>query len=100
MTFVPKLRHSFIFHLGAAVCVLCLTVSPASFAQSALAGVYTGSFSGAADSGQFAILVRTNSTAVVMGYDNFDEFRRQGAEVDLSWNVEAITSEMASLTTA
>ncbi len=42
-------------------------------AQNAFAGIYTGNFSSSDDSGQFAVLVRTNGAAIFMAFDNFDE---------------------------
>ena len=38
------------------------------------ARVYVGSFSGHADDGAFAMLVRADNSAVLMTYDSFDDF--------------------------
>ncbi len=73
MASTKELHNLRLMLLGAVVCVLCLTASPASFAQSAFAGVYTGTFIGPRDNGQFAVLVRTNNVAIVMAFDAFDQ---------------------------
>jgi hypothetical protein len=73
MRFIKKPQNLGLMLLGVAVYALSLVASPASLAQSPFAGVYTGTFSGAADNGQFAILVRTNNTAIVMAFDAFDQ---------------------------
>ena len=44
-----------------------------ALAQEQFSGIYFGSYSGPHDSGQFAVLVRTNGTAIVAAYDAFDE---------------------------
>ena len=58
--------------IGVAATVTLLAAGHAG-AQSPFAGVYTGTFSGPRDNGQFAILVRTNNVAIVMAFDTIDE---------------------------
>ncbi len=54
--------------------VVCLLAVPTeSRAQNAFAGIYTGSFFSSGDSGQFAVLLRTNGVAIFLAFDNFDE---------------------------
>lgn len=69
-TAIPKL---FSVAIGVLVSAVFLALSPASFAQNSFAGVYTGTFSGPADNGQFAVLLRTNGSAIVMAYDAYDQ---------------------------
>ncbi len=53
--------------------MLFVAVPSQVVAQNAFAGIYFGTFSGANDSGQFGILVRTNGTAVITFYDGIDQ---------------------------
>ena len=94
MASTKNLHHLGLMLLGAVVCVLCLTASPASFAQSPFTGVYTGTFFGPRDSGQFAVLVRTNSVAIVMAFDNFDELGFVNQNVTINPNGSFVKSNI------
>ena len=50
-----------------------LVAAPQGWSQSPFAGVYTGTFSGPSNNGQFAILLRENNTAIVASFDAIDE---------------------------
>jgi len=52
----------------------------------AFSGVYRGTFSGTYDNGQFAMLVRDNSTAFVIWYDGLDESGDTLSEVIINPN--------------
>ncbi len=76
--FVVQLHRAAPRHLASKVAALIFLIVLLGFpaeglAQSSFAGVYTGTFSGPAGVGEFAILVRTNNIAIVMAFDAFDE---------------------------
>jgi len=52
--------------------LIFLVSSPINAAN--YAGVYVGGFSGPVDNGAFAVLVRSDNTAVIMAYDSVDDF--------------------------
>jgi hypothetical protein len=56
-----------------AVLIGLLVFGISAATSQAFSGVYRGTFSGTYDSGQFAMLVRENSTAYVIWYDGLDE---------------------------
>jgi hypothetical protein len=59
-----------------ASCILILglmSLAGPLYAQGSFAGVYTGTFSGISDNGEFAVLVRPDNSAVALFHDAFDE---------------------------
>ena len=85
---IPLLRQTAWVILALAC---CLVLPLQAQAQSAYAGVYSGSFFGGGDSGQLAILVRPNGQAVLLAFDNLDEdgFAAEGLTVAANGAISA-----------
>jgi hypothetical protein len=57
---------------GSMLVISLLTIPSVALGQSQFAGVYTGTFSGPSNDGEFAVLVRENNIAIAAAFDAID----------------------------